>query len=107
MMLLFQSLEGVIALTFSPGLCMMVPLSFFMAPAILSPRVALRFWWWTRRLKRPRRRVVVVWVVWRVILGLGLGLGWWCVFELSLWRRTCSLGLFFVVVDMDGCWEGD
>lgn len=54
----------------------MVPLSFFIAPAILSPTVALRFWWCTlRRPKRPRRRVVVVRVVWRVILGIFV-FGW-------------------------------
>lgn len=59
-------------LTFSPGFLRMVPLSFFIAPAILSPIVVLRFWWCTlRRPKRPWRRVVVVRVV-RVVV-------WWVI----------------------------
>lgn len=67
--------------TFSPGLCMMVPLSFFMAPLILSPREGLRFWWWRgaclrrERKRPPRRRVVVVVVVvwWVILVGIVLG----------------------------------
>lgn len=71
-----------VSLTFSPGLCMMVPLSFFMAPAILSPIVGLRFWWWTRRRpKRPRRRVVVVVrvVVWWWRVGMVKKVDGWAV----------------------------
>lgn len=41
------------------GFLVRVPLSFLSPPAILSPRVAWRFWWWTFLRKRPRRSVVV------------------------------------------------
>lgn len=45
--------------TLTAGFLVRVPLSFLSPPAILSPRVAWRFWWWTLRRKRPRRSVVV------------------------------------------------
>lgn len=45
--------------TLTAGFLVRVPLSFLSPPAILSPRVAWRFWWWTFLRKRPRRSVVV------------------------------------------------
>lgn len=41
------------------GFLVRVPLSFLSPPAILSPRVAWRFWWCTFLRNRPRRSVVV------------------------------------------------
>lgn len=45
--------------TLTAGFLVRVPLSLLSPPAILSPRVAWRFWWWTFLRKRPRRSVVV------------------------------------------------
>lgn len=45
--------------TLTAGFLVRVPLSFLSPPAILSPRVAWRFWWWTFLRNRPRRWVVV------------------------------------------------
>lgn len=42
------------------GFLVRVPLSFLSPPAILSPRVAWRFWWWTFFLPKNPWRVVVV-----------------------------------------------
>ena len=57
-----------ISLTLTAGFLVKVPLSFLSPPAILSPRVAWRFWWWTFLRNRPRRWVVVWEAYLRVIL---------------------------------------
>lgn len=60
--------------TLTAGFLVRVPLSFLSPPAILSPRVAWRFWWWTFLRNRPRRSVVVCdWYLRAILLLLELG----------------------------------
>jgi len=97
-------------LTLTPGLLVKLPLSFIIAPLILSPTLACRLWWTTgslRRLLPPHLddRVVlapvapVVWL-WRIASERGsivVVVLTVCVFALRPFRRVMSVGFVVLV----------